>query len=236
MQDVAERNRWLGERGAVVLDNAPMSVRAADYLEGEIMAGRLAPGMHLAQGDLAVKMGISRGALREGLRISAGKGLVEIVPRRGAFVRGFTAQHIDDIYAVRCALEQLAATTAIPKLEANDVAEPDAFMKVMKSSLDEGDIHTYLEANIQLHRLLFRWADNDVLTECYDRLSNPLLTLRLASLSRPGSLEESYAEHVEILEAVLKGDVTSASEQIERHLRRGAEKVKSHMAEIALDQ
>ena len=39
------------------------------------MAGRLAPGMHLAQGDLAAKMGISRVALREGLRISAG-GLV----------------------------------------------------------------------------------------------------------------------------------------------------------------
>lgn len=234
MQDVTELNRWFREPGAAVLDNAPMSVRAADYLEAEIMAGRLAPGMHLAQGDLAVMMGISRGALREGLRISAGKGLVEIVPRKGAFVRRFTAQQIDDSYAVRCALEQLAATTAIPKLESNDIAEPEYLMKVMKTSRDQGDIHEYLEANIQLHRLLFTWADNDVLTECYERLSNPLFALRLASLSLPGSLEESYTEHEDILEAVLKGDAASASERIESHMRRGANKLKKHMAEISL--
>jgi DNA-binding GntR family transcriptional regulator len=228
-----KRASLLTERSMVLLDNAPIAIRAADYLESEIVAGQLAPGAHLGQEDMALKLGISRGALREAFNIVAGRGLLEIIPRKGVFVRTFTARQVENIYAVRCALEQLAAAIAASKLKASDVAESRVMMRAMKSSMEQSDVHSYLEANIQLHRLLFKWADNEVLTESYARLSNPLHALRLSSLSLPHSLEESYSEHVAIMEAMAEGDVDGASERIAAHLRRGADKVKRHMAEIA---
>jgi DNA-binding GntR family transcriptional regulator len=53
--------------------------------------------------------GISRSPLREAIRDLENKGLVTIVPRRGAFVRRVTVKDIEDIFPVRANLEALAA-------------------------------------------------------------------------------------------------------------------------------
>jgi DNA-binding GntR family transcriptional regulator len=213
-----------------ILTTKPLSFQIAEYIENEIVAGRLQPGTQLIEADLAARLGSSRGPLREALRTVAGKGFVEIVPRKGVFVRKHSAKEIDDTYHVRGALERLAVETAIPKLKPEDVDDFTSLMERMRKARSDMDVKAYFEINLDLHSKLFIVAENTVLTEAYDRLSNPLIGLRLTSLSLPGSLDESYAEHTKIIDAVIKGDVKAATDGIYVHMARAREKLKHYVA------
>ena len=71
----------------------------------EILSGRLRTGQRIVEQDLCDKYGISRTPIREILRRIESEGLIETIPNRGAFVKGFTEQNIDDFYVMKSALE-----------------------------------------------------------------------------------------------------------------------------------
>ena len=97
----------------------PLRVRsvvglAYDEIRKLIVAGSLAPGSRLAQGELADSLGISRGSVREALRRLAGDGLVEFEVNRGFFVAEAGLDDVRQRLEARLALEpeiaRLAAT------------------------------------------------------------------------------------------------------------------------------
>jgi DNA-binding GntR family transcriptional regulator len=59
-----------------------LSEQLREAIEEEVATGRLKPGTHLDEQELAERFGVSRTPIRETLSLLAGEGLVEI--RRGA--------------------------------------------------------------------------------------------------------------------------------------------------------
>jgi len=57
-----------------------------------IVDGRLEAGLPIPELELARQLGISRTPLREALKVLASEGLVELLPRRGAVVKVFSAK------------------------------------------------------------------------------------------------------------------------------------------------
>ncbi|MDB5057498.1 MAG: transcriptional regulator, GntR family, partial [Chloroflexi bacterium] len=70
--------------------------------------GELAHGSHLKEPSLAQRFGVSRLPIREAIAQLDREGLVEILPRRGAFVIGITDQDVSDIYECRTMIELAA--------------------------------------------------------------------------------------------------------------------------------
>jgi DNA-binding GntR family transcriptional regulator len=91
-----------------------LAQQVSQVLTDAILDGRLASGEQLVETKLQAEFGISRTPLREAFRELEKRGLVEIFPRRGAFVRQLSRQDIDDNFPVRAALEGLAATHRLP--------------------------------------------------------------------------------------------------------------------------
>ena len=81
----------------------------AKQLGQDILQGRYAPGQRVGEQAVAEAFALSRGPVRDALRILARQGLVEIRPRRGAFVVELALNDVADIFNVRCALLSLAA-------------------------------------------------------------------------------------------------------------------------------
>lgn len=81
----------------------------ADRLIDDIIKGALAPGQRLQEIAIAQRFGVSRGPVREALRIAEREGLVEIRPRYGAFVVKLSAKNVAEIFEVRALLMALAA-------------------------------------------------------------------------------------------------------------------------------
>ena len=97
------------------------SAAASEIIREAIIDGRLAPGQRLKEEELARELGISRTPVREALVILEGEGLVESVPKRGASVRAYAADDLDDMYQLRALLEGYAARRAATRISAEDV-------------------------------------------------------------------------------------------------------------------
>ena len=92
---------------------APRTIpeQVAEELGAEIIAGRRKAGERLVELDLAQDFGVSRGPIREAIRILERRRLVELLPRRGAYVRPLSLKSIADLFNVRTALSTLAVRT-----------------------------------------------------------------------------------------------------------------------------
>jgi DNA-binding GntR family transcriptional regulator len=85
--------------------------QVAEELGAEIVAGRRKAGERLIELDLARDFGVSRGPIREAIRILERRRLVEVRPRRGAYVRPLSLKSVTDLFNVRMALSTLAVRT-----------------------------------------------------------------------------------------------------------------------------
>src|SRR5574341_233991 len=80
-------------------------LRAYEQLENAILTGELKPRERLVESDLGARLGVSRTPVREALRRLEERGLVRILPHRGAIVSDFSPREVESIYAVRIHLE-----------------------------------------------------------------------------------------------------------------------------------
>ena len=93
------------------LEKKSLREQALSALRIAITSGELEPGRHLVETELSDMLQISRGTLREALRQLEQEGLLSAGPRGRLSVRHLDAKEIRDIFAVRAALESLAART-----------------------------------------------------------------------------------------------------------------------------
>src|SRR5579864_5592420 len=98
----------------------PVPLRQSVYeaLVELVIAGRLTPGQHLVETELARQLGVSRQPVREALHRLEAEGWVDLRPNQGAFVHVPTDQEVDELLDVRALLEaetaRLAAGAASP--------------------------------------------------------------------------------------------------------------------------
>jgi DNA-binding GntR family transcriptional regulator len=83
-------------------------VIVAEALREALIKGRLAPGERIKEIPLAEQLGVSRGPIRDALRVLEQDGLVQILPNRGAIVPEVHGSDILEVYALRAALGSLA--------------------------------------------------------------------------------------------------------------------------------
>ena len=79
----------------------------ARELSQRIVAGAYAPGQRLLEQSVAQEFRVSRGPVRESLRLLEKDGLVTILPRRGAQVTKLTIEEVREIFDIRAALNGL---------------------------------------------------------------------------------------------------------------------------------
>src|SRR5699024_8515836 len=78
----------------------------AEELRGAIMAGRLQQGEQLGETELAERLDVSRGPLREAMQRLVAEGLLEAIRNRGVFVTELSTTDVEDIYRTRSAIER----------------------------------------------------------------------------------------------------------------------------------
>lgn len=88
----------------------------SEKLTQAILGGNFDGGMQMVETELQKQFGVSRSPIREALRDLEKKGLVEIIPRRGTFLKKVTHKDVEDIFPVRAVLEGLAAREACHNL------------------------------------------------------------------------------------------------------------------------
>lgn len=181
-----------------------------------ILDGQYPPDSRIVETQVARELGTSQAPVREALRGLEALGVVEITPFRGARVRRPSRREIVEAYAVRSALETLAARLAVARLAAADVADLTADFAAMRKAASRDDGIGVAEADARFHGRIVELAGNSTLLKLWRSLepfSRTYLTLAL-----PGADPAWSADlHAPILEAIERREGDALAAALERH-------------------
>ncbi|WP_232078078.1 GntR family transcriptional regulator [Burkholderia sp. THE68] len=189
-------------------------------LREAIVEGVLRPGSRLSEVQVAKQLNVSRTPMREAFAQLEREGLVNIVPRVGAFVRTVTLRDVEEIYTVRAALECLAVQLASERITPLGTAQLDDVIAAMQASVDIDDSAAYVDALDRYYAIVMTIADNRTLQENHAALIGPVRRLRRIAMARGGRMRASFDMAKKIRDAIV-----ARSPQVEELMReqlRGA--------------
>ena len=144
----------------------------AEKVRAAILGGQFSPGQHLREDELAARLKVSRGPVREAFALLEREGLVRVAPHRGATVVELTADDLVDVYSLRTGLEVVAMQLAVRRGREEDWAQADAVLAELTQAL-EGELSNQDAARLDLafHDVFYRAARSE-------RLYTTWLTMR----------------------------------------------------------
>jgi DNA-binding GntR family transcriptional regulator len=203
----------------------------ADALQALIHAGEVLPGERLNEAALALRMGTSRGPIREAIRILTGSGLVTAVPNRGVFVRQISVREMLEIYELRALLFGHAAEMAAEHLAPAHRAEFEALLAQMDEACEAGDGTRYYAVNLRFHALILELGGNRRAHQAYDDYVKELHLFRRRYFDAAGNMRRSNSEHRQIFEAIASGAAARARTLAQKHVLEGRQRLLATMDE-----
>lgn len=185
-----------------------------------VLDGRLAPGQRLTEPGLATQLRVSRTPIREAFRALEHEGLLQRVPGRGIVVAEVSGRDVEEIYAVKSALESVAVREACRTLTEAELDALHGLFKKMEVLSREPDLRHYTQVSREFHAQIIRSAGNRWLWEVYRTVDGPIQRLRAYALATPGRPKSSVAEHAAILDALARRDPGEAERLIRAHVER----------------
>ncbi len=201
-------------------------------LREAISSGSLAPGTHLAEVDLSDALGVSRGTLREALRQLQQEGLLTSDARGRLSVRVVTEREVDEIFAVRHALESLALELICAGADRAAVAaKVRAALGTLRDT--EGDFVAQLDADLAFHERICELSGNETLVHSWRSVSGLARAAITAAGPATALHNMAYERHRPIVEYIEAGDAGGGREFLRTHMQEAASRIERHMRERA---
>jgi DNA-binding GntR family transcriptional regulator len=215
-----------------------LSDQVANQLRQAILRGQLKPGQRIVEHEIAQAMALSRGPVRDALRILQNERLIVQYPHRGAFVAWLTLRDAEEIYSLREALETLALRYAIKYASDEQIAELALIVDQMVARRQEE--YTQSEAtdlDLEFHHTLCRISGHSRVLDAWIALRAQVRLLILTHrILHPMDFRENAADwHIQLTDAVRQRDGLAAEEVLHKHLAASFEAVTSAIREGTLE-
>lgn len=193
---------------------------AVDYsvrtLRRQIVDGFHHPSQRISDLAISEELTVSRTSVRESFQKLVTEGLLFIVPNKGAFVVEHSPEEIIELYEVREALEVSAVRLAIEKASNDKLNSLKEMLSVTRTSMIEHGGRYPVE--VDFHKSICELAENKELAQTMELVNCKLKIARRQSGYIPERARAAYAEHKEILEAMIGRDIPRAEALIRQHL------------------
>ena len=193
----------------------------AERLRNQIFTRQLEPGAWIDEMKLAGEYGISRTPLREALKVLAVEGLVEMKPRRGAYVAEMSRDDVAQVYHLLALLESDAAGQVAREASDEQLAALQAIHDQLERQVRQRD--AFFATNERFHMALLEIAGNRWRRQIVADLRKVMKLNRHHSLFKQGRLADSLAEHRLVMEALRKRHATRATALMRAHFESGLE-------------
>lgn len=212
--------------------------RIVEQIERRILNGDLKLGDKLpAERELAEQLSVSRTAVREAVKALREKGLVEVQPGRGTFIKNGTTQAarlslglmmkfggVDasaSLVEVREMVEPEIAALAAARATEDDIAALREAVSAMDEALD--DPVTFIEADLDFHLALAVATKNALIPMLIDSIVDMLREQRTRIFYVKGGPERGQYHHKRILDAIIAHDPDAAQAAMRAHLQQVSE-------------
>lgn len=206
--------------GQVLMQPDSLAVRVRVYLLAEVTSGRLRAGERINEAELARKLGISRNPIREAISGLVEKGFLVARPRRGAELRTFTAQDVEDIFSFRACVEQFALAQAMAVMNDDERAEFPALVEEMSAAASRGDVAAMQNLDMRFHRRICELSRNRVTLRAFETIETEVGMLIASVDLATEPLDASAALHRPLAEAIREDRREEAERELGTHIAR----------------
>ena len=192
----------------------------AARLSERIIAGTYAPGRRVMEQEVSAEFAVSRGPVREALRLLERDGLVTILPRRGAQVTQLSTAEVREIFDIRAALNGLRDR------QLAEGADRAGLLPVLERSVERltrlarnpADANEYVETVFELNQLLNDVVPNRRLCAILSSLVLQTLCYSRLGLSAPERRLQSVGNWQRLVKAVREGNGAEAQHAAEQRV------------------
>jgi DNA-binding GntR family transcriptional regulator len=191
--------------------------RAYEFVKREVLTDPGMQGQFINEQNLADRIGVSRTPIREALLMLAAQELVQLVPKRGAYVAAMSGRELTELIEVRGLIERHAATFPMTEPTLTEMRDALAAQHMLRSPTQAKE---FIEMDTRFHNALVRATGNETLTRTYDGLRDRQVRAGLVALGQAPDRQQSVLdEHQEIVDSLAAGDVERAVRAIDSHLQ-----------------
>ncbi|MCJ7996513.1 FadR family transcriptional regulator [Rhizobium cremeum] len=209
------------------LQKISLSDTATEALRAEIRSGRWAVGSRIPnEASLSETLGVSRGTIREAVRVLASQGLLDVRHGSGTYVRSLVGTDgaldaarrasLRDRFEARCALDVEAARLAALRANAATIVRLRALL-AQRGNSDKGDRAAFIARDLAFHRAVVAASDNRAMVELYDFFSASI-TETIEATTAGDLPEPDMAAHMAIVDAIETGEPDKADAAVRRFM------------------
>lgn len=199
----------------------------AAIVRDRILKGEYEIGEKIKENQIATELRVSRTPIREAFKLLENEGLIDYIPNRGCFAKGFTKQDVDDIYAVRAALEMLAVERAVERITDSEVTALEEEWELMEFYVRKKDSQKVLELNTAFHDIIYASTRSRFMAQVLRSYKGYIDKTRKSVFYDEAYLEAILNEHGEILDAIKHKDKEKAIGAVYRHLEKSQDRAET---------
>lgn len=214
-----------------ITGEASLAKEITDVMRDRIINGEYAMGEKLIENKLAEELKVSRTPVRDAFRQLAKEQLVDYVPNKGCFAKGFSNKDMEDIYAVRKAVEQLAITWAIENADDRQLLELSQQLELMSFYTENNSYARLLEANEEFHNMIYQMTGSRFIVQILKTYQDYVHIARKSTLKKEEDLPAIYREHEAIYKAIADRNVAEAEAAVGIHMDNTARRARERWIE-----
>jgi len=209
-----------------------MSLRhqVIDQIINAIAQGNLKPGERIVEVELAKKLGISRGPVREALSTLVQDGILENLPYKGTFVVELNRKEIRDVFTLRALLEEFAVRRIMERDREETARNLWNVYFELTERVKSRQLNKIAEVDMKFHETLVLAADHHHLYRAWTPLKYRVLLYFILTIEKRYETFDEFLElHAELVRAIESGDTERAVREINRHIIQAGENLLLHI-------
>lgn len=187
-----------------------------------ITSGYFETGGWLREVEIASALGVSRTPVRDALRELAGAGVVVLEQHRGARLRSYPPEKIEEIYRTRAMVESTVTAAAIPLLTDEDIAHLKDLAAQMRTFASSSENRAELaRLNREFHAYIFAHSGDHPLEATAHHLLVPMIVTKVMHSYDETKIRRSMEEHEDLIAAAELKDREWAEAIMRAHILGG---------------
>ena len=191
-----------------------------DHLYNEIVTLGLLPGAKMSEVEIANRFGVSRQPVRDAFSRLGNLDLLLIRPQKATVVRKFSSQSIKSARFTRSAVEIEVLHSACKKRNPGCDVLIEKNLAKQKQVIVGNEPEKFHDLDYEFHRLLCVYADCEFAFQTIAENKAKVDRLCMLSLGEKRDMSVLYDDHVEIFDALKKGDEVRLQARIRIHFER----------------
>ncbi|ANU26217.1 GntR family transcriptional regulator [Planococcus versutus] len=202
----------------IILDQRTLSDDVSKIIRKMILNGELKAGDWINQAQLAEKFNISRGPIREALKLLQNEGLIKHETNKGTFVATLSDQDAFEIYTLRALIEGEAAQLALLHLTSHDFLELERYIEEFTEAMENQDIERQVQCDILFHGKIVAASKHKRLISIHKNLDTQVGVMYLTIANQvPMRVEQVVYNHRLLLNALRTRDKKKIKKAFSNH-------------------